>query len=71
MLKPKTADAWTDRNTFELQRFALFRAVRALTRLPEGRVEALALIRAAFSTDEGWAELGEAQELVDMIVRER
>lgn len=72
MIAEKTATLWVNRSAFTLQRFALFRAVRALSASAPGSLEALALIRAAFTTEDGgWATLDDARELLEMIRREK
>jgi hypothetical protein len=60
-------EAWVDRNQFTVQRFNLFRAIRALAK--HSPMEAIALIRASFTTEEeGWTSLKDARILLGMIM---
>lgn len=70
-LAPKVAGAWLERNEFTVQRHTLFQAVRALSATAPGSLDALALIRAAFATDDEWATLEDARLILEMIREER
>ncbi len=67
----KVRGLWVDQNEFTLPRFVLFRAVRALSKTAPGSLDALALIRAAFATDDGWCSLADARVLLELIRTDR